>query len=99
MVGSNPASLLIGSPRPLSSLRVEFDRRAPARLEIGGAILRPNLLRPNGSISFDLPLTRPRAVHPMWWTRDDYYLYGLDFRLPGAPVVPIGFAVYPGAEP
>jgi hypothetical protein len=31
----------------------------------------------------------------MWWTWDDYYLYALDLRLPGAPAEPIGLDIQP----
>jgi hypothetical protein len=99
MVGSGEAELLVGSPTPLPFLAVELDRQAPARLAIGGHELRPSLLRPNGSEVFEVPLGRPRAVHPMWWTRDDYYLYQLSLRLPGGRAVPVGLDLRRGEDP
>lgn len=96
IVGDLPGEILVGSPTPLGSLRVELGKNAPSRLEIGGEVMRPDVLRPSGAVSFSLPLTKPRAVHPMWWTRDDYYLYQLDFRLPGAPAEPIALSLHPG---
>ena len=95
VVGGEPAEMLVGSPQPLTAITLEFDRQAPSRLVAYGRELRPSVLRPDGGVSFDLPLPGPRAVHPMWWTRDPYYLYQLDFHLPGAPAAPIGFRVLP----
>jgi hypothetical protein len=90
------AELLAGSSLPVEGFVLEFDARAPSRLEIGGKELRPVLLRPDGSIAFEVPAGEPRAVHPLWWSRgEDYYLYDLDFRLPGAPAGPIRFRVLP----
>ncbi|HVT59205.1 MAG TPA: hypothetical protein VHR45_12475 [Thermoanaerobaculia bacterium] len=99
MVGSGRAELLVGSPRPLSYLAVELDRRAPARLCVGSEELRPHLLRPDGWEVFELPLGSPRAVHPMWWTHDDYYLYQLVFRLPGGRAEPVGLRLRRGWAP
>jgi hypothetical protein len=99
MVGSGEAELLVGSPRPMPFLAVELDRRAPTRLAAGGRELRPSLLRPNGSEVFEVPLYRPRAVHPMWWTHDDYYLYELSFRLPGGKAGPVSLELRRGEDP
>ena len=86
-------------PRPLPFLAVELDRRAPTHLTAGGRELRPSLLRPNGAEVFEVPLRRPRAVHPMWWTREDYYLYELDLRLPGARAGPVSMELRRGEDP
>jgi hypothetical protein len=91
--GSGAAELLVGSPDPLTGIAIDFDRRAPARLRVGSEELRPTLLRPDGSISFDVDFHQPRAVHAMWWTHDDYYLYDLRFQLVGAPDQPIDFQI------
>jgi hypothetical protein len=99
MAGSGEADLLVGSPTPMPFLAVELDRRAPTRLAAGGRELRPSLLRPNGWEVFELPLGRPRAVHPMWWTRDDYYLYELRLRLPGGRAGPVGVTLRRGEDP
>ena len=99
MAGNGEADLLVGSPTPMPFLAVELDRRAPTRLDAGGHELRPSLLRPNGWEVFELPLVRPRAVHPMWWTRDDYYLYELRLRLPGARAGPVGLTLRRGEDP
>jgi hypothetical protein len=95
VAGGEGGEILVGSPRPLAGLTFDLDARAPARLRVGGRELRPVLLRPDGSLAFDVPLGTPRAVHPMWWTKDDYYLYELSFSLPGAKAGPIGLEVLP----
>ena len=98
MLATGEAELLVGSPTPLPFLAVELDRRAPSRLTAGGAELRPSLLRANGWEVFEVPLRRPRA-HPMWWTREDFYLYALTFRLPGGRPEPVGLRLRRGEDP
>ena len=99
MVANGEGELLVGSPTPLRYLAVEMDRQAPARLLANGADLRPLVLRPDGSEVFEVPLLQPRAVHPMWWTTDDVYLYSLRLSLPGARAVPISFDIQRGENP
>jgi hypothetical protein len=98
LVGDTRGELLVGSPHPLERVYVELGPEAPVKLDVGERELRPSLLRPDGSITFDVPLGAPRAVHPMWWTWDDYYLYELDLRLPGAPLVPISLRIEPAQD-
>ncbi|HBL25548.1 MAG TPA: hypothetical protein DD490_01800 [Acidobacteria bacterium] len=95
LVGDNRGEILVGSPEPLHGLALRFGRRAPSRLEVGGRELRPLILHPDGGVTFEVPLDHARAVHPMWWTADDYHLYELDLRLPGAPPVPIELEIRP----
>jgi hypothetical protein len=95
IAGASPGELLVASPQPLDSLHLEFDERASTRLVIDGKELRPLLLKPDGSVLFEVPLGKARAVHPMEWGPYDYHLYDLDFHLSGAPAVPIGFRVLP----
>jgi len=95
IVGDNRGELLIGSPHPLERVYVELGREAPVKIEVGEQVLRPSLMSPDGSITFDVPLGAPRAVHPMWWTWDDYYLYDLDLRLPGMPPIPVSLRIEP----
>lgn len=99
MVGSGTAELLVGSPAPLPFLGVAMDRSAPARLDVDGLELHPSLLRPNGWEEFEVALRRTRAVHPMWWTHDDFYLYAVTLRLPGGRAVPVGFDLRRGEDP
>lgn len=95
VAGGSRGELLVGSPQPLHALHVEFDERAPTRLLVGGRELRPLLLKADGSVLFEVPLERARAVHPLQWSPHDVHLYSLDFRLPGATAAPIGFRVLP----
>jgi hypothetical protein len=96
LVGDKQGEILLGSPQPLDRVFCEFGPEAPVKLAAGTLDLRPALLQPNGSITFDVPLGEPRAVHPMWWTKDDYYLYELRLRLPGMPPIPVSLSIAPG---
>jgi hypothetical protein len=95
LVGDKQGEILVGSPVPLERVYCEFGPEAPVKLEAGTLSLHPALLRPDGSITFDVPLGEPRAVHPMWWTQDDYYLYELHLRLPGMPPIPVSLRIEP----
>lgn len=95
VLGESQAGLLAASSQPVEGFQLEFDGKAPSRLEVRGTELRPSLLRPDGSIVFDVPAKEP-TVLPLWWTRgEDHHLYQLGFRLPGAPPAPIRFRVLP----
>ncbi|HWM93935.1 MAG TPA: hypothetical protein VN493_24470 [Thermoanaerobaculia bacterium] len=94
IAGGEGGELVIASPDSLERLELAFDRNAPALLEVHGAELRPTRLGADGSVTFQVPLGSGR-VHPMWWTGDRHHLYSLNFRLPGAPIKPIGFRVRP----
>jgi hypothetical protein len=99
LVGGTRGEILVGSPERLEGLQIRFGAAAPSHLSVGGMDgqdLRPTILHPDGGITFEIPLPHARAVHPMWWTWDDYYLYELDLRLPGAPAAPIGLDILPG---
>ena len=60
---------------------------------MGGRELRPVVLRPDGSIVFEVPLGSARAVHPVQWSPYDHYHYVLDLHLPGAQAEPVGFRI------
>jgi len=95
VLGESHASLLAASSRPVEGFQLEFDGKAPARLEVRRTELRPSLLRPDGSLAFDIP-AKEKAALPLWWTGgEEYHLYELGFRLPGAPPAPIRFRVLP----
>jgi hypothetical protein len=81
------------SVEPLKGLILDFDRNAPSRLIANGHELRPTMLRPDGSVSFEIPLGSSRT-HPMGWTGGDAHVYQVSFRLPEAPAKPIGFRVH-----
>jgi hypothetical protein len=86
LVGRDPATLLVGSPRPLDGLRLDFAATGPSRLDLAGASLAGTLLSGDGSVAFLLDLDDPRAVHPMWWSPDPWHLY----QLTVAPAGPAG---------
>lgn len=73
-----PAELLVGSPQPLESLVVDFAAGGPANLRLAGAEVAQTALTADGGTTFLLELADPRAVHPMWWTSEDWYLYQLE---------------------
>jgi len=98
LVGGTRGEVLVGSPEPLQALHLRFSVEAPTHLEVGGRDLRPTVFHPDGGITFEVPLPHARAVHPMWWTWNDYYLYDLDFRLPGALAAPIGLDIRPARD-
>lgn len=94
IAGDETGGLVAASLEPLDGLILDFDRNAPTRLIAGGQELRPTVLRPDGSVSFEIPLGSPRT-HPMGWTRGgDAHVYQVSFRLPEAPAKPIGFRVH-----
>ncbi|HYU33809.1 MAG TPA: hypothetical protein VEW48_16780 [Thermoanaerobaculia bacterium] len=95
LVGDNRGEILVGSPQPIAGLYVRFGVEAPTHLEAGGEDLRPTIFHPDGGITFEVPLPHARAVHPMWWTWNDYYLYALDLRLPGAAAAPVELDIQP----
>lgn len=94
-VDRGPARLLVGSGEPLESLYLEFGPGAPAELAVGGAELKRTVLSPDGGTGHLLELAGPRAVHPMWWTADDFHLYEITLARPETPA---RFHVEPGVQ-
>jgi hypothetical protein len=93
IAGAETGGLVAASVEPLKGLVLDFDRNAPSRLIANGQELRPTILRPDGSVSFEIPLGSSRT-HPMGWTGGDAHVYQVSFRLPEAPAKPIGFRVH-----
>ncbi len=91
------AEILLGSPKPLSTVLVDLAPNAPSTLEVSGGTLGEKILRPDGGIGYFVHLNSPRAVHPMWWTDDPWSLYRLSLRLPGGKGK-IGFDLEPAEE-
>jgi hypothetical protein len=98
MTGDGQADILVGSPQPLKSLLVEVDRTGPSHLLVGQRELQASIFRPSGAVVFEVPLDHARAIHPMWWTWNDFYLYELHLRLPGGPATPVGVRLYPDQD-
>ena len=89
--GAEGTSLLIGSTDPLDTIRLDFGKEAPSKIEVRGGTLGDRLLRGDGGISFRIrPSGLPRK-HPTWWTPNDQRLYVLSFHLPGAAEEPLPF--------
>jgi hypothetical protein len=98
LIGNAEPQILVGSPQPLEALFVVLDRDAPTRLVIAGEELRPVLLGADGSVTFEVPLGRPRAVHRLWWNAFDVHLYQLTLRLPEGPPKPIALRIEPARD-
>jgi hypothetical protein len=74
--GPGPATLLVGRDRPLAAVALEIDAAA-LPLDVEGARVSADRPGREGWRRLRLELDRPRAVHPMWWTDGDFYLYRL----------------------
>lgn len=88
-------TLLVGFPEPLAGVQATLGSNAPNDLEIGGGELSSRVFRPDGSVEVFVRLGSPRAVHPMWWTRQPFHLYTLDFELPRPPASPLRITLRP----
>ncbi|MES1240616.1 MAG: hypothetical protein ABUT39_03260 [Acidobacteriota bacterium] len=93
IAGDETGGLVAASVEPLEGLVLDFDRNAPSRLIANGQELKPTVLRPDGSVSFEIPLGSART-HPMGWSGGDAHVYQVSFRLPEAPAKPIGFRIH-----
>ena len=83
LTGPGPATLLVGSPRPLGGLRLGFGPAGPSQLELAGATLAGTLLSGGSGVTFLLAFDEPRAVHPMWWSEEPWYLYQVELTPAG----------------
>lgn len=91
--------LLVTSDRPLSSLRLELGRNAPASIEVRGGEIGNVTYRPNGEMGLDVTLGPRRARrHPVWWSPAGAWIYPLELRLPQSPAQPIALDL-PFARP
>jgi len=95
LLAGEPVELEIRSRLSLTALRLDFDSRAPSRLEAPGWRLGDRLFRPDGSIVFDLvpevPAEPLRSWRPPW---RPHYSYRLRFELPEAGGVPIALTLH-----
>jgi hypothetical protein len=83
------ATLLVVSNRPISSIRVELGRDAPASIRVRGGALANTTYRPSGDVAFDVKLARRGRSHPVWWSRDGAEIHELDLILPARPARPL----------
>ncbi|HVS03009.1 MAG TPA: hypothetical protein VMT16_09585 [Thermoanaerobaculia bacterium] len=81
--------LVLGSPAPLGGVTL-----VPAGLEEGVAGGGPETAATATRPAPRLPVALPRPrVHPMWWTREDWYLYPVELPLGPAPET-VAFALH-----
>lgn len=74
--GEGVGRLLVGRGRPLDTLVLEIGAGA-LPLEVSGARVVSEGPGAPGWARLRLELDGPRAVHPMWWTAEDFFLYRL----------------------
>lgn len=94
-LGLDPAlgagELLLGSDRPVGAVQLEIGA-GPVR--VGGGEVTGETELPEGRRLLWIELDGPRARHPMWWTREDFYLYWLRIEA-GAEADPMDFTLTP----
>jgi len=89
LTGGEPGQLLIAAPEPQEVVYLAFAPGGPTQLEVGGAHVERTVLATDRGTGFLLRFDGPRAVHPMWWTADDWYLYELRLApAAGQPATP-----------
>jgi hypothetical protein len=75
---------------------VDFGPGGPSRLEVTGAELTATLFAGRQGVRFFLAPGEPRAVHPMWWSREPWTLYQLGLTPAGtAPPAAADFTLSP----
>jgi len=77
-----PGELWIGSPVPVTALRLAFGAGAPTRVELSDAKLLRTTLTPAGGVVLTVDPGAPDRTHPLWWTRGDVFLYRVGFAFP-----------------
>jgi len=78
--GLGAGELLVGSDGPLESLVLEIVAGA---VRVRGGEVTADTALAQGRRLLTIDLERPRARHPMWWTRDDFTLYWLRIEAEG----------------
>jgi hypothetical protein len=94
-----PGEVLVGSPRPLAGLFLEVSGTAAGEVRVVGGEIAGRAFRPDGGVVYQLSLGKPRARHPMWWTRQDFYLYRLGLELPEGTSGPARLRMSPVSGP
>jgi hypothetical protein len=87
------AAVLLGSEAPLSAVEVLPRGLGRGSLWVGGLEV-PAAAGDGGRRRLNVPLGRPRATHPMWWTTEPFYLYEVQLRLDGV-TAPVTFSLRP----
>lgn len=95
LFGDREGELLLASPTELKAVTLDFEHRATAHLEVVGATVGQTLLRPDGTVVFELLLAPARALHPLAGSEKAYYVYPLRLRLAGARPQPLAFRIEP----
>ncbi len=96
--GGATGELLVGSPRRLRLLRIEFAPPGPERVEVEGCSVEPAVLPSAGGSAFLLTPAAPRARHRMWWTDRPVWLYRWVIAVPPGQVSsgePVRFRLVP----
>lgn len=83
--------LAVYSPRPLSSVRLEFGEEAPSTLEVIGGEVGNTTYRPSGEVAFDVAVGKAARRHAVWWSASPVSVYFLEMNLGSAPAAPLRF--------
>lgn len=81
--GPGPAELLIASPSPIATLRLEIEGGAAGGLAVRGGRLGERLPAEAGAAAFRI-VPRGLRRHPTWWSSRRAWLYRLSLDLPTA---------------
>lgn len=88
LTGGGAGQLLVGATEPVESVFLAFAPGAPAELPVDGGEVVRTVLAPDGGVALLVDLDDPSAVHPMWWTAEDFHLYRIDLGPADGAVVP-----------
>lgn len=95
--GDRPAELEIESRQRLYALRLDFERLARASLEVEGGRLSERILRPDGSVAFQVIVDEPQEVRHWWRPGRLTYRYRLRLAVPGGAPGPVALTLSAGA--
>lgn len=83
MEGDTTCTIWLATPADLELVALEFGPGAPSTMELSGATAGRTVFRPDGRVGFEVLLSRPRAVHQLWFGDRPLATYLLEVRLPG----------------
>ena len=81
--GAGPAEIWLAAPAGLEMVALEFGPGAPSSLEISGAAAGRTVFRPDGSVSFEVLLNRPRGRYPLWFGGGRLSVHLVQVGVPG----------------